>query len=1670
LRSFDEHDAEFFLELIPGPRDRDGLPDSIQFWKRKIEQTDLDRSFKVGLIYGPSGCGKSSLVKAGLLPRLGKHVIPVYIEATPEETEARLNKALRKAFPELPRELGLVDSMAILRKARILPPDRKVLLVLDQFEQWLHARRGEENTQLVAALRQCDGEHLQAIVMVRDDFWLAASRFMRNLEIRVVEGENSALVDLFDLRHARKVLAAFGGAYGALPEKIGDVNSLQESFLEQSINGLAQDGKVVSVRLALFAEMVKGKPWTPATLTAVGGTEGIGLTFLEETFSARAAPPEHRLHQKAAQAVLKALLPESGTDIKGQMRSRQELLEASGYSNRPGDFDDLIHILDAELRLITPTDQEGIAEENQASLPDGHYYQLAHDYLVRPLRDWLTRKQRETRRGRAELRLAERSASWNAKPENRNLPSALEGANIRLLTRRKDWTEPERNMMRSLTRYCAIRAAAAMVFLLSTGWIIFEVMGSVIAQTFVDALLSVETKDVATTIPAVNTYGRWANRLLRKTVEESKDDSKEHLHASLALLPVDASQVDYLFQRLLKAAPGELPVLRDALMGYRTTLIPKLWAVLAASKPGDARLLPAASALAGYAALDDNWESEGGKVAQALVSVNPVFLGSWLDALRPARSKLLTPLATIFTDKSRPESEHTLATNILADYANDEPARLAELLMLADPKAYASLFPVVEKRAAQVLPVLEAEVARRMTYSWNDPPLDPSWVEPDAVLVSRITSAEGIIAERFAFCQTMLLDEFVTAALALRRSGYRPVRFRPYADGMNTRVSAVWTRDGRDWRLVSGQTPDEVRRQDEQDRLEKFVPVDVAGYVTQLGGQPAERYAAVWALAPVDAESAGLYVGTTDDDLTEAQKALSDRNLIPKTLHAFRSVDGRVHYSGVWGKPTSPSVSALGYRDLFGCEFAENRALFSDRVLVDAAIVGADLRVAAPDRAREALKRATKTLETNPDDTAALGARARAWLRLGENEKAVIAVDALLAKNKESLTALELRAIALARLGKKESALAELERYRNGSPERSALYLAAVVAAELREGADPAIESLERALRKDPDDPELRYDAARAFAAASRAIDRSNHEKARALVARSIALIEQGVRESAVNFAALEDSADFDSLRSDPAFTRLLERGHSERRFAGVWSTEALFEAASLDGLDLPEQLSRGRTLAAQGYRPVAWSVARVSTEGPPLSVSVWHRPLVSADLSGQLAERQARAAVALVRLGKAESVWPLLRHSADPRLRSFILNWLNPLGAPRDAIAGELERLELHAPLAEQRAGGQQTADGSSAPNRGMDTILFDPETSARRALILALGSYGPDGLSPSEREPLAVKLLATYRDDPDAGVHGAAGWTLRQWGLKEKLISLDVELGKIKPPAGRRWYVNNQGQTFAVITGPVEFRMGAPADEPERAGGDNDQPPRRMTIPRSYAIAATEVTISQFQKFLKSSSISLPRYNLDAGFLVKYSPALDGPWVAPDWYAAAHYCNWLSEQDGLAREEWCYVPAKEGGYAEGMTIPGDVLNRRGYRLPTSAEWEYACRSGTTTSRYYGVSTELLPLYARFQANSREHAWACASLLPNDLGLFDTLGNVYEWVNDKLGVTRPGRHGHENDIITTPEHVADKVPRLLRGGTFLYPPALVRSALRNWGAPSLRTADSGFRPARTYP
>src|SRR5581483_10345323 len=126
-------------------------PDSLRFWKARVEEMDPDNTFAVGLIYGPSGCGKSSLVKAGLLPRLASPLLLVYVEATEDQTEARLLAGLAKRCPALPTESGLKGALTALRRGQGLPAGKKVLIVLDQFEQWLQAKK-DGHADLVQAL------------------------------------------------------------------------------------------------------------------------------------------------------------------------------------------------------------------------------------------------------------------------------------------------------------------------------------------------------------------------------------------------------------------------------------------------------------------------------------------------------------------------------------------------------------------------------------------------------------------------------------------------------------------------------------------------------------------------------------------------------------------------------------------------------------------------------------------------------------------------------------------------------------------------------------------------------------------------------------------------------------------------------------------------------------------------------------------------------------------------------------------------------------------------------------------------------------------------------------------------------------------------------------------------------------------------------------------------------------------------------------------------------------------------------------------------------------------------------------------------------------------------------------------------------------------------------
>jgi formylglycine-generating enzyme required for sulfatase activity len=264
----------------------------------------------------------------------------------------------------------------------------------------------------------------------------------------------------------------------------------------------------------------------------------------------------------------------------------------------------------------------------------------------------------------------------------------------------------------------------------------------------------------------------------------------------------------------------------------------------------------------------------------------------------------------------------------------------------------------------------------------------------------------------------------------------------------------------------------------------------------------------------------------------------------------------------------------------------------------------------------------------------------------------------------------------------------------------------------------------------------------------------------------------------------------------------------------------------------------------------------------------------------------------------------------------------------------------------------------------------------------------------------------------------------------------------------------VNSQGQTFAVIEGPVEFLMGSP---PTELGRQLEEDTHHRIIPRRFAIAAQEVSVRQYQLFVKENP------GADHAQNDRYSPVPEGPMNGVSWYDAAAYCNWLSRREGLPEY---YEPNQAGKYAEGMKIKPDALRLGGYRLPTEAEWEYACRAGAGTSRYYGSSVDLLGRYAWGSRASGDHAQPCGRLLPNDLGLFDMLGNVWEWCHD---VYQPYPKETAVDNINIQSYINSSNLSLLRSGSFNDQPALVRSAYCAENAPALRFSFYGFRPSRTY-
>jgi formylglycine-generating enzyme required for sulfatase activity len=512
---------------------------------------------------------------------------------------------------------------------------------------------------------------------------------------------------------------------------------------------------------------------------------------------------------------------------------------------------------------------------------------------------------------------------------------------------------------------------------------------------------------------------------------------------------------------------------------------------------------------------------------------------------------------------------------------------------------------------------------------------------------------------------------------------------------------------------------------------------------------------------------------------------------------------------------------------------------------------------------------------------------------------------------------------------------------------------------------------------------------------------------------------------------------------------RKAERRETERAAAtDLLAAYAAQDAPMLTGLlvDANEQQFPVIYTALQAHGEQGVSLlARVLDQELPAE------PPSSAKEREILAKQQANAAVALLRLNQAGRVWPLLKRAPpdDPRRRSYLVHRLGPLGADAGVL---LQRLQT------------------------------EPDVSVRRALLLSLGEFPEKDLGPATRTLFLPYLENLYRMDSDAGIHAAAEWLLRRWWREEWLTEVNASwakdsegrtkrlenLGQLlkqqREKAPPQWYVTSEGQTMVVIPGPVQFRMGSPSTEEDRLP---DEQQHQRQIGRTFALAAQPVTVQAFERFLRGKH--LEKW-FEAGgkvlpLLKKYSPEETCPNSYVDWHRAAAYCNWLNEQEGLSADQWCY---ETNGQGEVTALKPKYLSLQGYRLPTEAEWEYACRAGAVTSRYYGETEDLLPQYGWYLKNSGTRSWPVGWKKPNDLGLFDMHGNVGTWCQNEYGDYEGGKDGIADDKEDKLS-IDNSKSRVLRGRSFSNPAVYIRSASRSWDVPTDRYLSVGVRPARTF-
>jgi formylglycine-generating enzyme required for sulfatase activity len=509
------------------------------------------------------------------------------------------------------------------------------------------------------------------------------------------------------------------------------------------------------------------------------------------------------------------------------------------------------------------------------------------------------------------------------------------------------------------------------------------------------------------------------------------------------------------------------------------------------------------------------------------------------------------------------------------------------------------------------------------------------------------------------------------------------------------------------------------------------------------------------------------------------------------------------------------------------------------------------------------------------------------------------------------------------------------------------------------------------------------------------------------------------------------------------------ERDATDRELsASILARYLTDDGASLAELLAQAELKQFETLFAalerNGGAAARETLQRILHEGP-------HLELTSIDRVS-LGRRRAAAAAALFRLGNRDAVDDVLRTDEDPETRTQFVHRSRELGLSPAALLDCLKRAES---LRHVNVGETRRAD---------DGALY--------AVLLALGEFRLTDLPESERDSIVEQLAAWHAGDPIAAVHGAAGWLLRRWQLDGRANDVDrtpldyspdrewftlefkhVAEGLLGPIAGEQVF----HITFIVFT-PGEYVIGSPPGETDRR---DDETRHSVKLTRPFAVSDREITWKQY------NAIDNARRHDALEEQVGRTLAIEEPVFGVNWYEAVSYCRWLTEIAAMREDDqayaapWSLVPSvfapdpdpEVGGAPRNWPLD---LDKPGFRLPTEAEWEVACRWQTTTAYSFGNDSKRLTNYGWHSDNSQQRLHPPGTLRPNAGGLFDMHGNLYEWCHDW--------HGDYKRDVVDPLGTATGAYRVARGGSSTSAAAGCRSANRAPIEPSQRLQNLGFR------